>query len=94
MDYRFNLSSKQRQAAKKSPSRKSLLEQAVILKGVRRTKLQEERRLKIVKKPNFDHLATKNERTREAQKDFRIRNEKLMYLLKTKNTLLNVKADI
>ena len=50
----------------KSDGRNSIAEkQTVISKGVRVTRQQEDRRLKISKKPNFDYLKKAEERKME-----------------------------
>ena len=81
----------------KSYSKRSLGDksQAVIAGGVRRTRQQEEHRLKIISKPaNFEFRDKYEEEKAKKNFEVRSRTSKLMALIKTKNTLLNVKADI
>ena len=53
--------------------------------GVRRSKLHEERRLKITKKPNFNYRDKEEEEKARHNQEVRIRNNKLIRLIKTKN---------
>lgn len=79
----------------KSYSKRSLMGKAVISGGVRRTRQQEEHRLKIISKPaNFEFRDKYEEEKAKKNFEVRSRTSKLLALIKTKNTLLNVKADI
>ena len=71
------------------------MDKAVIAGGVRRTRQQEEHRLKIIPKPaNFQFREQYEEEKAKKNFEVRSRTSKLLALIKTKNTLLNVKADI
>ena len=50
--------------------------------------------MKISKKPNFEYLNKAEERKAKENSDSRQSQSKLLRLIKTKNTLLTVKADI
>ena len=84
--------------SQKSQSRRSIVEKHRIEKGVRiqidGAAEKDQRFVRIKKKPYFQHVDNAENHFKPKENAIRVNQSKLLRLMKTKNTLLTVKADI